>query len=70
MTHTFFAGFRLGLLPLMFLPVLIAILRGRLLVAVVAFLIVLVSIVALIHPLVGMALWRSRCASARSRAPR
>ena len=57
MTHTFFAGFGLGLLALMFLPVLIAVLRGRLLVAVVAFLIVLVSIVALIHPLVGMALW-------------
>ncbi len=57
MTLSFFTGAGLALLALMFLPVLIALLRRRFLVAVVAFIIVLVSIVALIHPFVGAVLW-------------
>lgn len=52
-----FAGAGIALLVLMFLPVLIAILRGRLLVAFVAFIIVVVSIFALIHPFVGIVIW-------------
>lgn len=52
-----FAGAGLGLLALMFLPVLIALLRRRLLVAFVAFIMVLVSIPALVHPLAGIAIW-------------
>jgi hypothetical protein len=57
MTLSFLTGAGIGILALMFLPVLIALLRRRFLVAVVALAIVLVSIPALIHPLFGMLLW-------------
>ena len=52
-----FAGAGIVLLILMFLPVLIAVLRGRVLVAFVALIMVVVSIFALIHPLVGVVIW-------------
>jgi hypothetical protein len=52
-----FAGAGVGLLAFMFLPVLIALLRGRLVAAFVAFIMVIVSIPALIHPIVGIAIW-------------
>ena len=52
-----FAGAGILLLVLMFLPVVIAILRGRMLVAFVALIMVVLSIFALIHPLVGVAIW-------------
>jgi hypothetical protein len=51
------AGAGLGLLAFMFLPVLIALLRRRILLAFVVFIMVIVSIPALIHPIVGMAVW-------------
>jgi hypothetical protein len=57
MEMSMIAGAGLGLLAFMFLPVLIALLRRRLLVAFVVFIIVIVSIPALIHPIVGMAIW-------------
>ena len=49
-----FAGSGLALLALMFLPVLIALLRGRLLVSFVAFVMVLVSIVTLFFPVLAV----------------
>jgi hypothetical protein len=52
-----FAGFGLGLLALMFLPVLIALLRGRLLVAFVVFIFVVVSIPTLMFPVAAIAIW-------------
>ncbi len=72
MTLHFLAGAGLGLLAFMFLPVLIAILRGRWLVAFVALLIVLVSIVALvIHLPFGVAVWLlALCVSAFAGGPR
>ena len=71
MTHSFLAGAGLGLLALMFLPVLIAVLRGRWLVAFVALAMVLVSIVALIHPLFGVAVWLlALCVGAFAGGPR
>ena len=71
MTLHFLAGAGLGLLALMFLPVLIAVLRGRWLVAFVAFLIVLVSIVALVHPPFAVAVWLlALCVSAFAGGPR
>ncbi|MGD0720798.1 MAG: hypothetical protein ABR970_07080 [Roseiarcus sp.] len=71
MTHSFLAGAGLGLLALMFLPVLIAVLRGRWLVAFVALAMVLVSIVALIHPPFGVAVWLlALCVGAFAGGPR
>jgi hypothetical protein len=52
-----FAGAGVGLLALMFLPVLVALLRRRFLVAFVVLVMVIASIPALIHPIVGMAIW-------------
>jgi hypothetical protein len=52
-----FAGSGLALLALMFLPVLIALLRGRLLVSFVAFVMVLVSIVTLFFPVLAVVIW-------------
>jgi len=57
MTLSFLTGAGLGVLALMFLPVLIALLRRRFLVAIVSLIIVIISIPALIHPLVGAAFW-------------
>jgi hypothetical protein len=51
------AGSGLALLALMFLPVLIALLRGRLLVAFVVFVMVLVSIVAIAFPVLAIVIW-------------
>ncbi len=51
------AGAGLGLLAFMFLPVIVALLRRRVLVAFVVFVRVIVSIPALFHPIVGMAIW-------------
>jgi hypothetical protein len=51
------AGAGLGLLAFMFLPVLIALLRRRILLAFIVFIMVIVSIPARIHPIVGMAVW-------------
>ncbi len=51
------AGAGLGLLAFVFLPVVVALLRRRVLVAFVVFIMVIVSIPALIHPIVGMAIW-------------
>ncbi|MGA2041969.1 MAG: hypothetical protein ABSG83_01220 [Roseiarcus sp.] len=71
MTHSFLAGAGLGLLALMFLPVLIAVLRGRWLVALVALVMVLVSIVGLIHPPFGVAVWLiALCVGAFAGRPR
>jgi hypothetical protein len=52
-----FAGLGLGFLALMFLPVLIALFRGRLLVAFVVLIFVIVAIPALFFPIVGIAIW-------------
>ncbi len=52
-----FAGLGLGLLALMFLPVLVALLRRRIIVAFVVFIFVIVSIPTLIHPFIGIAIW-------------
>jgi hypothetical protein len=52
-----FAGAGLGLLALIFLPVLVALLRRRFLVAFVVLIMVIASIPALIRPAVGMAIW-------------
>lgn len=52
-----FAGLGLGVLAFMFLPVLIALLRGRILVAFVVFIFVIASIPALVFPFVGIAIW-------------
>jgi hypothetical protein len=52
-----FAGIGVGLLAFMFLPVVIALLRGRFLVAFVVLFFVMVSVPALIHPFIGIAIW-------------
>jgi len=52
-----FAGLSLTLIALMFLPVLIAFLRGRLLVSFIVFVMVLASIVALVFPMLAIVIW-------------
>jgi hypothetical protein len=52
-----FVGLGLGLLALMFLPPLVALLRGQFLISFIVFTFVIMSILALIPPVVVIAIW-------------
>ena len=65
------AGIGIGLIAIMFLPVLIALLRGRFLVALVVFVMVVVSIFALHTLIFGVIIWiAALCVSAFAGRPK